>query len=263
MRLFLAMLLICLGSATTFVGAKEVVMAFSLAIPPYTLPETESGVEVDVAREALAYRGHTLVPKFFPLDRLPLAFRYGRVDASMMDLGQDLTDAGGHYADPAVVYDDVLITLKERNLKIEKPADLADLFVISYVGARHRYGEWVAPPDQIGLYFERTNQEWQALGLLRGNFDVMLTDRYIFYYFAHKLERDRGLKLKPIVEHRFMALNPQHYRPVFRDPKVRDDFNVGLQYLKDSGRYQAIYDSYLQIEGEDGHNHSMMVPTGQ
>ena len=31
---------------------------------------------------------------------------------------------------------------------------------------------------------------------------------------------------------------------VFR--KIRDDFNAGLRHLKASGRYQAIYDSYLQ-----------------
>jgi polar amino acid transport system substrate-binding protein len=36
-----------------------------------------------------------------------------------------------------------------------------------------------------------------------------------------------------------------NYRPVFRDKKIRDDFNLGLKYLKESGEFQKIYDEYL------------------
>ncbi|MDR7305303.1 hypothetical protein [Rhodoferax saidenbachensis] len=35
------------------------------------------------------------------------------------------------------------------------------------------------------------------------------------------------------------------YRPVFRDAKIRDDFNAGLAALKKSGHFKAIYQKYL------------------
>lgn len=58
--------------------------------------------------EALAYRGHRLVPRYFPLARVPLAFRQGEVQAAMTDLGQDLSPQGAHYGEPAVLYRNVL-----------------------------------------------------------------------------------------------------------------------------------------------------------
>ncbi len=36
-----------------------------------------------------------------------------------------------------------------------------------------------------------------------------------------------------------------NYRPVFRSKKIRNDFNLGLAWLKKSGRYNEIYDKYL------------------
>ena len=76
--------------------ADDVVMAFGEKIPPYCFPESDSGIELDVIGEALAYRGHRLVPRYFPLARVPLAFRQGEVQAAMTDLGQDLSPQGAH-----------------------------------------------------------------------------------------------------------------------------------------------------------------------
>ena len=101
--------------------ADDVVMAFGEKIPPYCFPESDSGIELDVIGEALAYRGHRLVPRYFPLARVPLAFRQGEVQAAMTDLGQDLSPQGAHYGEPAVLYRNVLISLQGRRLKIEQP----------------------------------------------------------------------------------------------------------------------------------------------
>ncbi len=248
MRCFSIALVGLLWLSARLAGAADVVMAFSEELAPYTFPQTDSGVQLDVAREALAFRGHRLVPHYFPLERLPLAFRYGRVDALMMDVGEDLTAAGGHYAEPAVVFENVLITLKARDLIITSPKDMADRLVVGFISAAQRYPDWVAPAKALGLYFEAADQELQTLGLLRGHFDVMLTDRYIFHYFANKLARERGQPLHAVSEHSFVSMSPNNYRPVFRDPAIRDDFNAGLRHLKASGRFDAIYRHYLQVD---------------
>ncbi len=36
------------------------------------------------------------------------------------------------------------------------------------------------------------------------------------------------------------------YRPLFRDARVRDDFNAGLRHLKATGRFRQIYERYLR-----------------
>lgn len=232
-------------------SAVEVRMAFGEKIPPFCFPETNSGIELEVIGEALAYRGHVLKPHYFPFARVPVAFKGHVVDAAMTDLGEDLTAAGGAYGDPAVLYDNVFISLKERHLVIRNPQDLRGLRVIAFAGAAKRYPDWLGPVKNAGLYFEQNDQALQVITLDKGRYDLVLSDRNIFKYFSLQLKREHGIPLKPIQEHSFVKLNPMDYRPVFRDRQVRDDFNAGLKHLKETGRYNAIYQKYL---GDDKSN---------
>lgn len=225
--------------------AVDVSMAFGERIPPFCFPQTNSGIEVEVIREALAYRGHRLRPQYFPFARVPKAFADGSVDAAMTDLGQDLAAAGGHYGEPAVLYDNVFISLKDRRLVIKKPEDLKGLTVISFAGAVRRYPQWLEAVKAAGHYTEQNDQSVQVRTLMRGRYDLVLSDRNIFKYFALQYRREGGESL-PVEEHPFTTVNPQDYRPVFRSKQVRDDFNAGLEHLKKTGRYQAIYDRYLK-----------------
>ncbi len=230
---------------TLSVAADEVEMGFPDCIPPYVFSANDQGIEVDIAREALAFRGHTLRPRYFRIDRLPLAFRFGRVDAVMVNFGADLTPSGGHNAEATAVYEDVLISLADRTYAITDPESIRGHLLIAFEGARFYYPDWVAPAESEGLYFETSNQLQQVQGLLRGKFDLMLSDRYIFRFFANKLAREQEITLPEVVEHEFTALDQTFHRPVFRSARVRDDYNAGLAALRASGRYQAIYAYYL------------------
>jgi polar amino acid transport system substrate-binding protein len=221
-------------------------MAFGEKIPPFCFPETNSGIELEVIGEALAHKGHVLVPRYFPLARVPYSFITKLTDAAMTDMGQDLSKHDGHYGDPAVIYENVFITLKYRKLKIEKPSDLSGLSIISFQGALSRYPKWLDQPSKEGKFRAHSNQELQVKNLYKGRFDVVLSDRNIFKYFTLKRKKDTGKSLEEVSEHSFTKLNPLDYRPIFRSKKIRDDFNEGLKYLKESGRFQKIYDNYLK-----------------
>ncbi|MBV8465555.1 MAG: ABC transporter substrate-binding protein [Burkholderiales bacterium] len=229
-------------------AAADVTMAFGEKIPPFCFPQTNSGIELEVIGEALKYRGHVLKPQYFPLARVPVAFKAGQVDAAMTSLGEDATAMGGHFGNPAVLYDNVLITLASRHLVINKPADLKGLTVISFQGAVNRYPEWLGALKELGNYTEQNDQALQVKTLMMGRFDVVLSDRNIFHYFTRQLQNE-GFAILPVEEHSFTVLNPQDYRPVFRSKQIRNDFNAGLQQLKATGRYRAIYEKYL---GKDG-----------
>lgn len=246
MRWLLALILLWLSLALPTARAEEVSMAFGEKIPPFCFPETNSGIEIEVIAEALAAGGHRLKPIYFPFARVPVAFKSGEVDAAMTDLGEDLRSYGGYYGDPAVFYNNVLISLRTRALKINRPEDLKGLTVVAFQGADKRYPEWLNSVRQAGLYRELNDQSLQVLTLFEGRYDVVLSDRSIFRYFVLKLARERGIKPQPIDEHVFTELRPEDYRPVFRSLKVRDDFNAGLAKLKRSGRYKAIHDKYLK-----------------
>lgn len=242
-RLGLLLAAMCLSTASAL--AAELRMAFGEKIPPFSFPATDSGIEIETYREALALRGHTLKPVYYAFARVPMAFKSGEVDAAMTDLGEDLRPFGGHYGDSAVLYDNVLFTLSQRQLKIRSPADLAGLTVISFQGAAKRFPEWLERVQQAGLYRELNDQAAQVRMLMAGRVDVVLSDRHIFQYFSQQA-RKQGLAVLPVEEHRFTTPRPEDYRPVFRDPKMRDDFNAGLKQLRTSGRLQEIYRRYLE-----------------
>jgi polar amino acid transport system substrate-binding protein len=225
--------------------AADIHMAFGEKIPPFCFPETNSGIEVEVMREALAFRGHVLKPQYFPFVRIPIAFKAGDVDSAMTDLGEDLSKAGAFYGDPAVFYDNVFISLKDRKLVIKNPSDLNGLTVIAFAGASKRYPQWLDEVKKAGRYVEQNDQALQVLTLQHGRYDLVLSDRNIFKYFSLQLKHNNNLAQKPTVEHAFVKFNPMNYRPVFRDAKIRDDFNAGLKQIKENGRFAAIYHKYL------------------
>lgn len=239
----LAWLICLLGSVCVL--ADDVRMAFGEKIPPFCFPKTNSGIELEIIGAALAYKGHVLKPFYYPFARVPVAFKNGQVDAAMTDLGEDLQPWGAHYGDPAVIYQNVFFTLASRKLSINKPADLNGLTIVSFAGAVNRYPQWLRVAQKAGRYIEQNDQSIQVKTLMKGRYDVVLSDVSIFRYFSLQLKAE-GFELQPVSQHPFTAVNPQDYRPVFRSQQVRDDFNLGLAELKKSGRYQAIYDKYLR-----------------
>ncbi|WP_296000060.1 ABC transporter substrate-binding protein [Rugamonas sp.] len=233
----------CLAPALAL--GDEITMAFGEKIPPFCFPETNSGIELEVIGLALGYRGHTLKPVYYPFARIPVAFKAHRVNAAMTDLGHDMAAVGAYYGDPAVFYNNVFISLKERKLVIHTPADLRGLSVLSFAGADKRYPEWLGPVRKAGHYFEQNDQSLQVLTLDIGHYDVVLSDSNIFKYFTMLVSQNKSVPLKPVEEHGFVNFDPMDYRPVFWDKKYRDDFNVGLKHIRENGRYEAIYRKYL------------------
>lgn len=247
MKLFLtkSILLLLMLLYSVISAAKEVIMAFSQDIPPYIFQKDNKGIEVDIITAALARKGHTLKPLYFPLGRVPIAFKNELVNAAMGDIGVDLNSHQGFYADPAVIYNNVFITLSKNNISIKTPEDLDGLTIVSFQGAEIRYPEWLAKAKKENRFFGVSDQLTQVKLLSLERFDVVLSDRYIFKYFVKQLNLVSDLDNIHFDEHLFSNSNPLDYRPVFRSEKIRDEFNQGLREIKETGQFQQIYDFYL------------------
>ena len=228
------------------INSAEVKMSFGEKIPPYTFPQTNSGIELEVIGAALAYKGHILRPRYYPLARVPVAFKEKLVDAAMTDLGEDLSKSGGHYANPAVWYNNVFISLEENDFVINKPEDLKGLIITSFQGAIKRYPKWLEVAKADYNYFEQNNQKLQVLVLHKKRVHLILSDINIYKYYTAKLKKNNQFVAKPVRFHQFIKLNLMDYRPAFRNKKIRDDFNEGLKHIKETGKYQEIYDKYIK-----------------
>ena len=225
--------------------AEEVSVGLGDHLAPYIVPEAGTGFEVEVFREALAHSGHVMKPVFLPIKRAATMFADGKLDAAMMDSGIDLAAKGGLYADPAVVYDNVFIALSDRHLAVRSPADLRGLSVLAFPGALTRYPDWLSEVDKAGKYRETNNQILQVLSLRAGEFDVVLSDRYVFRYYAVQLRRRRALPAFKTTEYPVIVEDPRDYRAVFRNPTVKADYEAGLRFLRESGRYAALFSQYV------------------
>jgi len=243
--LFVRLLLLLCVSASIY--AKDVRVAFGEKLPPFIIPESNSGIELDIIKEALAEKGHKLIPVYLPMGRISLAFKNKEVDVVMMDVGEKLEVFGGYYGEAPVLYQNYFITLKKKNLKIEKPQDLKGLRINSFVGALKRYPEWLKEVAKTDLYSEKNDQSIQVKLLNLERVDVVLSDINIYKYYSMKA-KSSSLNFKPqeVAFHRFTEVNPIHYKPVFENKDIRDDFNFGLKEISKKGRIQAITKRYLQ-----------------
>jgi len=234
----LTLLTVC-GSAL----ADNITMTFGDSTPPYAFADTQGGLEVDIVREALALRGHTLKPVFVPAARVQHQFKHGLVDAASKDTSGQLQAIGALYGDASMEYHDVLISLASRELEITQPADLDGLSVIAFQNAWKVYSDWLQAVKDKGFYEETPDQTVQVKALLSGRADVAVADRYIFNYLATEMAAQTTDAL-PTLKYTSFA-PPLVVRPVFSNEQVRDDFNAGLRQLRSSGRYEKIFDEYL------------------
>lgn len=240
-------LTILLFSLAQISFSAEVHMAFGERLPPYIFPDTNTGIEIEIVRSALSYRGHTLKPDYFPMARIPVVFKTKQVDAVMMDVGENLEKNGGYYGDPPVIYRNVLFSLKKRKLVIKKPEDLKGLIVVGFVGAAKRYPEWFAQGVKDGTYSEKNDQSVQSELLRTGHAEVIVSDSDIFKYYALLMtKKNNSNEMLEVQEHTFTKENPDNYRPVFRDKKIRDDFNAGLLNVQKKKLDKIIYNKYLK-----------------
>lgn len=230
---------------TSAVLAEDVRMTFGISLPPFVLADQDAGIEVDIAREALAFSGHTLVPVYVPPRRIAHELLNGYVDAAAKDQGIPIEDDGYHYADKAFFLHAAFFVLEDSEIDIQTPSDLDGLQVLAFQNASNHWPEWLQPVVQDGRYAEVVDQELQVKMLQRGRVDVIIADRAIFGYHFKQVREASDVPLKSAKLIEFIEKS-EGYAPIFRSAEIRDDFNAGLRHLIDTGRYDEILAAYTQ-----------------
>lgn len=239
----LTALLICVAASPP-VLAEQVRMTFGFSLPPWVLADENAGIEIEIAREALAYRGYQLTPVYVPPRRIAHDLINGFVDAASKDQNVPITQDGFYYANEAFIYHAAFFTLDERNLTFDTPENLAGVQILGFQNASAAWPDWLTASEDNGSYKEVVDQALQVRMLQRGRTDVVVADRTIFRHYLKLYEREIGSAAKAVQLHEFAE--PSGYAPIFRSEKIRDAFNEGLQHLKDTGRYDEIIAAYVE-----------------
>lgn len=220
--------------------AKEVTLIAGLSLPPYHLEATNNGIEVDIVREALAKKGHTLKMEYVPFVRV--IHDYKKFDGAMtINEASGVTE--GTYSDVVINYQNYPISLKSKNVQIASVQDLKDKVIVAFQNANKYLGEEYAKvvADNPN-YSEQGEQVLQVKSLYSGRADAIVSDINIFKYYK-KQTTDIDTTAE-IVYHEVFPKTA--YKILFNDPALCAEFNAGLKELNDSGRVQEIIDSYLK-----------------
>jgi len=235
-------LCLCLVFGYLSLNAKEIEVVFSRTTPPFVF-ESGDGINVDITREALKYKNHTLKPVFVNIARGVEMFKTGLVDANA--LLQERSDVKGFYSDIFTKYQNCFFTLKSSNITIEKMEDIKNYHTIGFQNANIYLGERFGTVAKSAgeKYTELADQKKQVLMFYKGHTQGVVMDKSIFRYYTEMLISEK--KIEPSIEVVENCLfEPTEYQIAFKEKEIRDDFNDGLKYIRGNGIYDEIYERY-------------------
>ncbi|MBF0573989.1 MAG: transporter substrate-binding domain-containing protein [Desulfamplus sp.] len=230
--------------------ADELVMGVGLALPPYFIEESNSGFEMDIIKEALKLKGHTVKFKFLPFARIPVDFAAGKVDC--VSTINESSGIKANYSDVHVSYQNFAITLKSNNLTINSITDLKDKAVLAFQNAKVYLGKDFADMAEANpKYEEIANQSAQTMRLYANRTQVFVGDGNIFKYYSQNLSKyfspEIASKIDTKQEVVYHAVFPKtDYKVAFKSEQIMKDFNEGLKNIKASGLYDKLIAVYIK-----------------
>lgn len=235
---------VVLASFPSLAAPKELTLAVGLAIPPYNIPETKSGIELDIVREALKNKGYTIKPKYVPFARVKRELKDQTVDGALTINPDSGIEA--FYSDQHITCENVVISLKGNKFNIKDVNDLRGKSVLAFQDATRYLGkDFASMAKQNRKYREISKQQIQINLLYSNRVDTIVLDKNIFYY--HRQRNDMVDTSQPIdTWHIFL---PTPFSVAFVDEEVMNDFNEGLKQLRKTGRYDEIWEKYITGRG--------------
>ena len=246
----LTALALCLGTLTPAL-ARELTIGFGVDKPPFVFGHDGRGLEIDIMRAALAFKGHTLKIVHVSNRRLQIGIKSMGLDgvATVRE-----TADGTHYSDNFITFENYAITRKESGIEIRSVADLRaeGRTVVAWQNAYRDLGPEcealfdptsIDPPNRV-MYTELPSQRSQNVMFWMGRADVIIVDKTIFLFYKRELGKEMDTSSEPVFHEIFPKRT--HFQAAFKERKIRDDFNDGLRYLRSSGAYQLFYDQYIK-----------------
>lgn len=153
----------------------------------------------------------------------------------------------GCITQPVFAYSDVAISLKSKYYTINSLSDLNEKSVVSYQRAILLLGSEYKQAVLRSKHYKEVAQPLEQAKLLsNGMVDVSIGDKYIFLH-SLKNHAKNGLKANDFDIHDIFP--PVASSIGFNQQKHCDEFDQALIKYKNSGKYQMVYQNYLNQLG--------------
>jgi polar amino acid transport system substrate-binding protein len=230
-------------AATCPLFADEIEIGVSFAIPPYVIADTDQGIELDILREAFAVTGTQVEVHYLPLARTFLELSAGRIDG-IINIKKGMMD-NVFYSDIVIAFHNYGISLKKKGYPDFRSLDfLVNKSIVAFQRARTILGkEFAAAVSGNTRYEETAEQHLQIYRLFLERADIIVMEKQIFNYYRKQVFKATGsLAEQPVTFHNIFP--PSEYRFAFRVEEIRDDFNLGLETIRQNGCYDRIIKKY-------------------
>ncbi len=232
-------------------STKTLNIGVSFAIPPWVIAETDSGIELDILKQAFLVTGYQVAPNYLSFALSYSLFEAGKLDGVLN--AKESSFKAGFFSEPVVTFQNVAISLQENNYPENIDIEfLKDKSVVAFQKASILLGnEFNKMTQKNMMYQEVAKQSLQINLLMIRNIDFIILDKSIFGYYWQQAQNDPNLlraksKLNRRVRFHYL-FEPNNYRFVFNSEKVRDDFNLGLETIKQNGLYDQILTRYAHL----------------
>lgn len=239
-----------LSSAGASDKENKITIAIGKALPPYVIQDDDTGIEVDIIRNALRAKGYIVDFQYLPNLRIPIHFKKKIVNGiaanAAYDIGKNI-NAKVYHTNTTIVYQNYAIALESRKFKITRIDDLVDKKVIGFQNATNYLGPvFASMAKRNKFYEENASQNLQVNRLYKHRTDVVISDKRIFLYWRNNAVYKAILQLHDVTQPTkfYPIFPPAPRRCSFSDEKVRNDFNEGLEIIHKNGTYDKILAKY-------------------
>ncbi|MBB3060172.1 substrate-binding periplasmic protein [Microbulbifer rhizosphaerae] len=244
----IAFFILCLLSDKGF--SENVVVGFGIDKPPFVIGSSKKGLEIDIFREALAYKGHTLEVVHLPNKRLQKALLTIQGIDAVATVRQVPGD-GLYYVDDFVYFDNYAISRKKDNLKINKVSDLVGNSIVAWENAYRDLGatfeelfQPVPPKPYKKYYIEHSSQKGQNEMFWRGRSQIIIVDKAVFEWHRKQLGKKYDTTAE-IVYHSIFS-GKTYFQAAFKSKELAKDFEEGLKHIKRTSMYDHLYKKYTK-----------------
>ena len=213
-------------------------IAVGLSIPPYVIKESNSGFEIELLEKILRKNGHYIQRLYYASNKRITKL----LEDDIVDMALNIQPhlKGVYYSDVFVYFNNVAITLENRDLEIESISDLHYKRVFAFQNA-HKFlsKEYKEYAKDNALYSETIHQLSQVKHLIEKRVDVVIADRNIFMYYFRNNHFNQHIQFRF-----FDVLEPSPRYIGFKNQNTQELFDKTLKRFKQSKEYQELLYKY-------------------
>lgn len=220
---------------------KTLELITGLAKPPFILEDQQTGLQLDLIREAFTSNNIKVNFNSMPLGRNLTGFRQMNADG-LITLPPNYEHPALFMSKPYISYENIAISLAENYFTIEKISDLSDKSIIAFQNAKKFLGDEYEDAIAYSMDYREVPDQMKQIELLfLRRTEVIILDINIFKYFV-RTHKDT-LFNKPFTIH--YIFNERPYSIGFKSKKLKDVFDKAIHTMKENGSYQLVLDNYL------------------